>query len=153
MRSSCLAMVSMTHIIGPLLTHVCYESQGTYNSKNGERVKIIQQWDRYRPPIQDILTDFRVTLIEEELSRINAAKKIFGKKAGTHDKINWIEKLLHTPITDHRRYCLWRILAPYFANVRRLSDDESISAVKSWLVECSKLRPLKEGPVIVLDTI
>ena len=119
---------------------------GTYNSKNGERVKIIQQWDRYRPPIQDILTDFRVTLIEEELSRINAAKKIFGKKAGTHDKINWIEKLLHTPITDHRRYCLWRILAPYFANVRRLSDDESISAVKSWLVECSKLRPLEGRP-------
>ena len=54
--------------------------------------------------------------------------------------------LLQTPIADHRKYCLWRILAPYFTNVRRLSDDESISAVKSWLMECSKLRPLEGKP-------
>ena len=60
-----------------------------------------------------------------------------------NDSIDWIEKLLETPIADHRKYCLWRILAPYFANVRRLLDDESITAVKNWLVECSKLQPLE----------
>jgi hypothetical protein len=31
--------------------------------------------------------------------------------------IDWIERLLQTPLPEHRKYCIWRILAPYFINV------------------------------------
>ena len=121
---------------------------GTYNSKNGERVKIVQQWDRHRSSIQEMFTDFRVGLIEEELAQINAARKISSRNISgrSSDKINWIERLLQTPIADHRKYCLWRIMAPYFVNVRRLSDDESDYIVRSWLINCSKLRRLEGRP-------
>ena len=121
---------------------------GTHNSKNGERIKIIQEWDKGRPTIQSLLRDFRISLIEEELALVNAAKeKTSHRKTGrSSNRIRWIERLLETPIADHRKYCLWRILAPYFANVRHLSDDESISAVRSWLLECNKLRTLEGRP-------
>ena len=39
--------------------------------------------------------------------------------------IDWIERLLQTPLPEHRKYCIWRILAPYFINVKHLSFDDS----------------------------
>ena len=56
--------------------------------------------------------------------------------------IPWIERLLITPIRDHRKYCIWRILAPYLINVKRLSVDEAFKIICKWLDECNDLKPL-----------
>jgi len=64
-----------------------------------------------------------------------------------HDNANkynysWIEKLLETPISDHRKNCVWKILAPYLINVRKLSYDHSFVIISGWLDKCGKLRNL-----------
>lgn len=47
---------------------------------------------------------------------------------------------------DGRRYCVWRILAPYLVNVRKLSDEESYSVIISWLERCNMLKRLSFDP-------
>jgi Primase X len=58
------------------------------------------------------------------------------------DTIQWIEKLLQTPIADHRKYALWRIVIPYLFNVRKLEDSEIIGMVQVWLDKCAAARQL-----------
>jgi hypothetical protein len=73
-------------------------------------------------------------------------KKQFSKdhnSNGSNITILWIETLLQTPLSDHRKYCIWRILVPYLVNVRRLSShEESYSVIKNWLDKCNKLERL-----------
>jgi hypothetical protein len=59
-----------------------------------------------------------------------------------NDRIRWIETLLQIPIPDNRKYALWRIVAPYLINVRKLSHEDALSIIKEWLDKCEKLRPL-----------
>ena len=56
--------------------------------------------------------------------------------------IGWIEDLLQTPIADQRKYCIWRILAPYLVNCKQLSNEEAYEIIWSWLDECNKLERL-----------
>jgi hypothetical protein len=56
--------------------------------------------------------------------------------------IGWIERLLKTPLSDFRKYCVWRILTPYLLNIKRLSAQESVDIIRQWLVECDSLRSL-----------
>ena len=55
----------------------------------------------------------------------------------------WIEKLLETPIADHRHFCLWHILIPYLVNVKGLSEHEMISIITDWLDRCSQLNKVR----------
>jgi hypothetical protein len=43
----------------------------------------------------------------------------------TSHSIRWIDSLLETPIEDHRKYAVWRILAPYLIDVRKLFYEEA----------------------------
>jgi hypothetical protein len=60
--------------------------------------------------------------------------------------VPWIERLLKTPIPDHRKYCIWRILAPYFINVKHFSFDDSYEKIYQWLDRCNKLKELDFDP-------
>jgi hypothetical protein len=51
--------------------------------------------------------------------------------------IDWIEGPLQLPLVEHRKYCIWRILAPYFINVRHLSFEESHNRIHQWLYRCT----------------
>ncbi len=62
---------------------------------------------------------------------------------GNNKKIVWIEKLLQTPIADHRYYCLWHILIPYLVNIKRLPNNEIISILTEWLDKCNKLNQVR----------
>jgi hypothetical protein len=53
---------------------------------------------------------------------------------------------LKTPIPDHRKYCIWRILAPYLINVKHLSFDDSYEKIYQWLDRCNKLKELDFDP-------
>jgi hypothetical protein len=46
-------------------------------------------------------------------------------------KIKWIQKgILETPLPDHRKYIIWRILSPYPLNVKKIPKEESYSIMK-----------------------
>jgi len=50
--------------------------------------------------------------------------------------------LLQIPISDHRKYALWRIVSPYLINIRKLSHEDALSIIREWLHKCDKLKPL-----------
>lgn len=125
---------------------------GIFNSKNGQQIRVIQQWDGKKAAIQYMLRNFRRYLIQERLDKVNDPNK---KKYNLHDctsfhTIRWIESLLQTPIHDYRKYCLWRILTPYLINVRKLSDEESSSVVSRWLDSCNLIKRLSFDPKYLL---
>jgi len=118
---------------------------GTINSKNNETVKIVQKWDNIEVDAKPILLPFLDHLIQlkiedEELKKIKPHTSDF---IGNNKKITWIEKLLETPISDHRYYCLWHILIPYLKNIKRLSDSEVILILKEWLDKCDKTNRIR----------
>lgn len=109
---------------------------GSINSKNGQTVKIIQKWDEHRPKINYLLRDFRHWLIdqrihglleEESKPKKNSHSLDVGgtENIGYCDNIWWIDKLLETPIHDHRKFTVWRILSPYLMNVKKIPYDDA----------------------------
>lgn len=118
----------------------------TYNSKclskglslEESKVKLLQKWDSKRIDSETLTHEFRIWLTQQEinLTRDKRRKSPIRKQqyqystdrksqGGTVSKIDWIEKLLQTPIEDHRKDCLWRIIGPYLLNVRKLSEIEA----------------------------
>lgn len=98
-----------------------------------------------------MLRDFRRYLIQERINEINEQKTrpAFLSEFQHYNSptmIGWIERLLQSPIADHRKYCMWRILAPYLVNARRLSDDEALSVVMTWLDKCNEVERLSFCP-------
>ena len=56
--------------------------------------------------------------------------------------IQWIEKLLQTPLADHRKYSIWRVLIPYLSNIKNLLDDDVTNILQKWLCTCNVMRTL-----------
>jgi hypothetical protein len=107
-------------------------------------VKIMQEWNGVRPSIKPLLSDFYIYLADSKLKEIQKNRK--PRKYSVHyennHSIRWIETLLQTPIHDHRKYALWRIVAPYLINVRKVSYEDAVSIINEWLNRSNKLRPL-----------
>jgi hypothetical protein len=124
----------------------------TLNSKcKGEemrsgQVTIIQKWDGNRPPINYLLRDFRRYLINERINEVQRQKQSknhsLDRSRSSNNIVPWIEKLIQTPIEDHRKFAVWRILAPYLINIKKLSYNEAFSIIKDWLNKCGTLRTL-----------
>jgi hypothetical protein len=120
-------------------------------SKEESKVKIIQRWDGKRLPIQLLLKDFRRWIVQEEISHGEEVKKSTRSRKSNYDletryTIDWIERLLETPIEDHRNYCLWTILVPYLLNVKHLSEEDAFKVLIEWLQKCNHLRRLSFDP-------
>lgn len=111
-------------------------------SESDAIVKIIQQWNGYRPPIQLVTKDFRRWLIQEELNERLKRKKITKTKIQASSKaysstiIPWIEELLRTPIEDNRKYCLYKILVPYLKNIKMQDETTIVTVLQTWLNDC-----------------
>jgi hypothetical protein len=110
----------------------------TYNSKNikngltleESKVRLIQKWDGKRIPVQLLLKDFRRWITQEELDQKRKIRRLKSQGLGNQiikksDKIEWIEKLLKTPLDDYRKTYLWRILCPYLIIIKNLSAHEA----------------------------
>ena len=119
---------------------------GSFNSKNGQTVKIIQKWDGIRPEINYLLAGFSRYIMNGKYIELMNTEKRKQKRSSVHmdqdNRINWIERLLQTPLQDYRKYCIWRILVPYLLNVRRLSEQEATDIIKDCLSRCNQLRRL-----------
>ena len=121
---------------------------GTINSKYNQEVTIVQKWDGSRPPIQYLLMKYRTWLVAEKINDKQEEKRLWKHRSMKNlgysrtDAILWIGNLLQTPIADHRKYAIWRIIMPYLFNIKKLSDPEVISIVQTWLDRCAAVRPL-----------
>lgn len=145
----------------------------TFNSKclqrgydyENSKVKIIKKWNGQRLPIQLLTKGFRRWLMQLEvdqyrsmlknmndLDRIKTTNYIYVEKHHTglvqgNKRMWWIEKLLSTPISDHRKFCLWRIFLPYLLNIRKITVDKTVIILKEWLDRCNFLNPLDFNPL------
>jgi len=66
--------------------------------------------------------------------------KIKAKK-GVDERYAWIEKLLSHPLPDFRHRVVNLILAPYFANVRGLSEEEATKIITQYIEKCKEINP------------
>jgi hypothetical protein len=67
-----------------------------------------------------ILDLFRTSEAIKNIQRRRKAEqksKKFRRRLGDKNTVGWIEKLLDKPLDDFRKYCIWRIFAPYFIDV------------------------------------
>jgi hypothetical protein len=123
---------------------------GSYNSKyieQNNKVKIIQHWNGFRPKANPLYYHFYIYLADRKLKEFNNMQK---NKSETHhtfrgNTVAWIEKLVETPIDDYRKNAVSLILAPYLINIKRVSYDEALNIINSWLIECEKLRQLDQN--------
>lgn len=121
---------------------------GSINSKRitKSEVKIIQKWDRNRLRINYLLRDFRRYLIDQsirELREQNERHKAYQSYRCNTTSVQWIERLLLTPIPDYRKLTIWRILVPYLINRKHLSEEQCTNTIVNWLVKCGKLSRLE----------
>ena len=75
------------------------------------------------------------------LSQLNVLQRFYQRR-NKNKFIPWIESLLKTPIPDHRKYCIWRIHAPYLINVKHLTFEEAFDIIDKWLCKCNDLEAL-----------
>jgi hypothetical protein len=126
---------------------------GSYNSKllnkgfgkEDSQVKVIQRWNRANIPIQKLLRNFRAWITEEEYEQTLIKRKtkwIGDLPKRKVDNIEWIEKLLRTPLEDYRKYCLWSILCPYLINVKCQDRNEAMDILNEWLLKCDEIKKL-----------
>jgi hypothetical protein len=122
--------------------------------KNGEiidtsaEVKVLQSWNSIRPKINPLLHDFYIYLVNRKIKEIDRYRSLSiscrqpQNHYGNHNKIMWIESLLKTPLHDYRKFVIWRILAPYLVNVRKIPCHESFNIIADWLDKCNTLEQL-----------
>jgi hypothetical protein len=126
---------------------------GSYNSKcirekKDLEVKIMRKWNGFRPKINSMLGRFYTYLVDQRIKELKKEKKSYENiyARTTSNTIPWIEKVLETPLADHRKYVVWRILSPYLIKVKKLSHEESSKIIKQWLGECNKVKTLDFTP-------
>ena len=127
---------------------------GSYRSKYGTKVTIVQKWNGVRAPItRDFLEEFRIWLIQKKIDQENQRQKILEERSknknkfvGSSNYYRYIELLLQTPIENFRKWVLWQILCPYLVNIRKLSENDSFQILKEWLNKCNSLRKLDFNP-------
>lgn len=146
----------------------------TYNSKcltkglslEQSKIKILQKWNGKRVDVEPLLHEFRIWLTQQEINlfRDKSKKSTIRKQqyqyssnkknqTGKVSKIDWIEKLLQTPIEDHRKDCLWRIIGPYLLNVKNLAELQASKVMEEWLDKCDKVRKLDFDPRLKIYSI
>jgi Primase X len=127
---------------------------GSHNSKcvkanNGifipdkTSVKIVQRWNGVRPTIMQLIGSFHAHLVNQKMKNkrqqrlFHKCDTITGAPPATR---LWIEKLLTMSLHDCRKYCIWRILAPYLINVIKLSDEQALYTIREWLKKCGSVK-------------
>lgn len=119
----------------------------TFNSKYGpedNEVKIIQKYKGVGQVPRWLLVKFKTYLVDKqqehenkrisrqkamdrEIDRKNNYEMVYGFNYNEHmlNKYAWVEKLLLTPISENRYFCIWKIIAPYLVKIKQLSLEDS----------------------------
>jgi hypothetical protein len=82
------------------------------------------------------LIDQRIKELQCERSNPNNGISLRNSPSNIPKVALWIERLLKTSLPDYRKYCIWRILAPYLLNARKPSDVVSYFVIMTRLEKC-----------------
>ena len=113
----------------------------------------MQEWNGVRAPItREFIEDFRTYLEqkvtdqehEQENNNTNQHRKYSNIN---NQSIEWIEKLLKTPISDFRKNTTNLILAPYLVNNKKLSYQQSFDILTDWLQKCNSFNKIDFNPI------
>ena len=118
---------------------------GTINSKCGQGVKLIQKWDGLRSAIRYLLRDSEFGSSIKDSNNPDPPIEHVPQTTNS-TTIRWVEKLLQIPIDDHRKFVVWRILAPYLINIRKSSSEWAYDTIQNWLDICRNLKQLDFSP-------
>jgi hypothetical protein len=112
-------------------------------------VQTMKRWDGNRPDVEPLLTQYYIWLrvqavneIKERIDRARHPRHHHTKECNTITRIAWIDKLLDKPINDSRKFCIWRIFAPYLISVRHLPKENAFAKISSWLDGCNSVHRL-----------
>jgi hypothetical protein len=109
-------------------------------------VKIIQRWDGYRPDYRLLMGSFYADLVGKQQRRHpNGLAKGYPqpKPWGQSSVVDWIERLLQTPIEDYRKRTRDLIFIPYLLLRRGITDPNQIcDIIMDWADKCAQLRKL-----------
>jgi hypothetical protein len=136
---------------------------GSINSKYNIQIKIIQKWNKVRPPLpREFIEEFRTYLNQKKIDEQNQRQKILLKLKRQKNKnknttysnyYEWIDKkILANPFPDYRKIIINLILAPYLVVIKKLSFDESLQIINVWLQKCDLLRNLDFNIKSVVNT-
>lgn len=83
--------------------------------------------------------------IDTQIEAINHDRFFANRRVGkgTKNTIDWIEKLLDTPLDDFRKYIIKFILAPYLMNIRGFSRSDAFDNISTWLNNCDSVCRLR----------
>jgi hypothetical protein len=101
----------------------------------------------YPTPKRILYYDFYIYLADKKLREFNNMQKNQMESHQTFrgNTIVWIEKLLQTPIDDYRKNAVNLILAPYLINIKKVSYDNALNIINSWLSKSTELRQLDQN--------
>lgn len=123
------------------------------NVKRKHWVGVKQSWNGIPVDIKWILKHFYDYLkgyIKEETARMERMRRVQdamrqrARDLGKTEEIEWIEKLLTTPLNDGRKYAVWRIFVPYLANVRNETTDSMLQKIQEWFDLCNAEFPTNQ---------
>jgi Primase X len=126
-------------------------SKCLFNKDLDPEVKVIQNWNGRAATMNEItllLSGFYTHLVGKKVDYDNNSKvttnlTMSKKFADRRTKsIRWVEILLQNGLAEHRKYVISLILAPYFINIKSLSDEDATAKIKEWLSKCAKVKPL-----------
>jgi hypothetical protein len=124
----------------------CVKTNGGLLDSDKTAAKIIQQWNGSRPTMMLLVGSFHAHLVNQKMrqnqrdNRRLRHQKFDAIPGVVPSIIPWTEKLLTMSLPDYRKYCIWRILAPYLVNIRKLSDEQASHIIKEWLKKCSSVK-------------
>jgi hypothetical protein len=139
---------------------------GSINSKYDAEVKIVQKWNKVRPPIpREFIEEFRTYLIQKKIDEKEHRQKMLLKlkrqqnnyknntPTNNRNYYEWIHKrILSKPCPDYRKIIVNLILAPYLVVIKKLSYEESYHIINEWLQKCNLLRKLDFNVRTVVNT-
>jgi hypothetical protein len=129
---------------------------GSINSKYcNSKVKIVQKWNGYRPPIpREFIEEFRTYLIQKKIDEYNYRQIMLlklkerqnnnkNKDTTNRNYYYWIDKkILANPFEDNRKIIVNLIVAPYLIVIKKSSYEESYQIINEWLQKCDLFRKL-----------
>jgi hypothetical protein len=120
----------------------CVRANNGVLSEARTEVKLVHEWDGYRPKIILLIGSFHAYLVDQKIKQSQRDRKQQQRYGSTTMEItpgtiSWIEKLLTMSISDNRKYCIWRILAPYLINIKKLQDEQASYIIREWLEKCN----------------
>jgi hypothetical protein len=137
-----ISKISLQTLYNKFLAYLIDQGSKVLKQKHQRQQHNLQQLLQASPNNFNINGENAPTFLSEKAKSAYMARKKLRSMKANKRSIKWIDKLLQIPVADHRKYCIWRIIAPYLCNVKHLSFDQAFNLADKWLCKCNRLNPL-----------